>query len=169
MQVRRLSTATLLAAGLVAMVGCGTSAEKTVVVRGKLMKGGAPFTSKEATGGKALPPGDPGIYIRFVRVGGTPGEEFPGAVDPSSGTFEVRGNTGKGIPPSKYKVTVHAGAFGMDAGKAIAVAAPKVGPQAPDAPGIGGGPDMYGKPIHTQEVDVPEAGLPDLVIDIKGK
>jgi len=168
-----MNSRTFLAVGLLApvmglLVGCGTPAEKTVTVKGRLTKGGAPYTVKEATGGKSLPPGDPGIRMQFVRTT-TKGEEtFNGAVDGNTGSFEALGVTGKGIPPGKYTVTVFAGAYGAESER------PSGGGGGGAPPVAGGGSSgetfsMQGRPVHKQDVDIPDAGTTDLVIDIKGK
>lgn len=40
-----------------------------------------------------------------------PGEQFPATVK-DDGTFRVPGNKNKGIPPGKYRIALHKGAFG---------------------------------------------------------
>src|SRR5206468_6318521 len=136
----------------------------------KLVKGGVPFTSKEANGGKPLPPGDAGIRVKLTRTGGSGEEDFDVGVDGNTGTFEAIGKAGKGVPPGHYKLSVYAGAFGANAGagKGGGGGPPKGGPPIGGAPSIGGTGDMLGKPIHTQDIEVPDAGVTDLVIDIKG-
>jgi hypothetical protein len=82
--------------------------------------------------------------MQFARTSTSGEEQFDAAVDGSTGTFVARGNAGKGIPPGHYTVTVTVGAFGMDSGK-------------------------DGKPLHKQDVDIPDTGATDLVIEIRGK
>ena len=140
MNRRMLLAAGFLAPVLAVLTGCGSSSEKVVTVKGKLMKGGVPFTSKEANGGKPLPPGDPGIRVKFSRAGTGGEEDFDIAVDGNSGTFEAIGKAGKGVPPGHYKLSVYAGAFGADPGKKGSGGGgpPKGGPPGPG--GGGGGP-----------------------------
>lgn len=173
MNMRSMLATGVLAPVLVFLAGCGSASEKTVSVRGKLMKGGVPFTAKEANGGKPLPPGDPGIRVKLSRTGTSGEEDYDVGVDGNTGTFEALGKGGKGVPPGHYKLSVYAGAYGSGLGKGDTSGGgpPKGGPPMAggDAPSIGGPSDMSGRPIHTQEIDVPDSGLTDLVVDIKGK
>jgi hypothetical protein len=101
----RIVCALALLAGL---AGCGKS-DQHVKIKGKLVKGGAPYQPKI----EGLPPGDNGLRVGFIRTdGGREGEDFYAKVDPATGAFEVPGPDGKGIPPGKYKVTVRSGAVG---------------------------------------------------------
>lgn len=101
----------LLAAGLLVTLlpACGGSGPKVVAVKGKLLNNGQPVKPAGPT-----PPGDPGVKIELftLKPDNTLGESFNAAVTPADGTFTVPG-AGKGIPPGKYRVSVHVGAYGM--------------------------------------------------------
>ena len=153
------------------IVGCaGTSEEPTVPVRGKILKGGLPFSPQSMIKGP-LPPGDPGAKIVFKRMGGSKaGEEFHGTIDPNTGDFEVPGNTGKGIPESRYQVTLYVGAFGVSEEKPSGRSGP---PGA--APPIGGGGGStgeglsLGKQVFQDEIEIPAGGKTDIVLEIDKK
>jgi hypothetical protein len=88
--------------------GCNKS-ESVVKVKGKILKNGLPYQPKT----EGLPPGDRGVKMNFIRLGGDKaGEEYPVTVD-ANGNFEAIGLEGKGIPPGKYRITIHEGPFGM--------------------------------------------------------
>lgn len=91
-----------------ALVGCGPSDVK-VVVRGRLLENGQPFTADPSKvklpKGAALPPGVQPLQIMFIPV--ERGETYIATVtDPASGKFEVTGSDGRGVKPGKYKVSV---------------------------------------------------------------
>jgi hypothetical protein len=143
--------------------GCGgSSGTKTVSVKGRLVaKDGTAF-KLQRPGNQPLPPGDPGIRVKFTRVGETPpGEDasYNASVNGEDGTFEVPGKANKGIPPGKYLVTVAIGAAGELSGKGP----PKGGP-----PGSGA-PSMDGIEVAKKEVTVPDDGVSDLTIEVSPK
>lgn len=106
MQVVRHGWPVLVA--LVWVVGCG-SAEKTVAVRGSVLKGGKAYTFST----QGLPPGDRGIRLEFIAQSSQgAGERHSAAYKADDGTFKVsKGNT-TGLPPGMYRISVHRGAFG---------------------------------------------------------
>lgn len=98
--------------------GCGgTSDSGRVVVKGRLLENGKPFTLDTAKLLGAAQKGDypppPGIQpnsvlqITFISLEGN--ETHLATVNPEAGTFEVRGPDGKGIKPGRYKIAVTAG------------------------------------------------------------
>jgi hypothetical protein len=167
--VRVLGPGGLVALIGLAVLGCGgTSEEPTFPVRGKILKGSLPFSPQSMIKGP-LPPGDPGAKIVFKRMGGSrAGEEFHGSIDPNTGDFEVPGNTGKGIPESRYQVTLYVGAFGVTEEKPSG----RSGPPG-SAPPIGGessgGGLSLGKPVFQDEIEIPAGGKTDIVLEIDKK
>lgn len=155
----------------VLIAGC-SSGVKSVPVRGKLVtKAGTPFRL-ELPPGQMLPPGDPGIRVKFIRgdeAGQRLDSQFFASVNAEEGTFEIPGNNGKGIPPGKYLVTVSVGAAGgtKDDGKKPG-GRPGGGPPAGGPPGAGA-PSMDGKEVTRTEVTIPEGGTTDLVIEVDVK
>jgi hypothetical protein len=94
---------------LFAVVGCGgggkeATAEGRVKPKGRVLKNGLPLDINAA----GLPPGDPGLQVIFIKMGTTDaGTEIPAQItDPATGSFELAGLDGKGIPPGKYRVAV---------------------------------------------------------------
>lgn len=105
-----LSTLTLLLA-----LGCSNRsqvAEGRTKPRGRVLENGLPIkidTSK-------LPPGDPGLQVTFIKIGGVDaGTEYQAVVtDSATGSFELVGIDGKGIPPGKYRVAITLAPFGSE-------------------------------------------------------
>ncbi|HSQ56658.1 MAG TPA: hypothetical protein VLM40_13025 [Gemmata sp.] len=104
----RLTYLVVLTVSLALAAGCGSSKDKTAEGRtkpkGRILENGLPVkvdTSK-------LPPGDPGLQVTFIKIGGVDaGEETDAQItDAGTGTFELFGADGKGIPPGKYRVAV---------------------------------------------------------------
>ena len=156
--VRVLGQGGLVALFGLAVLGCGgTSEEPTVPVRGKILKGGLPFSPKSMIKGP-LPPGDPGATIVFKRKGGSrDGEEFQGTIDPNTGDFEVPGNTGKGIPESRYQVTLYVGAMGTPEEQ-------RGGSESAREGGL-----TFGKQVFQDEIEIPAGGKTDIVLEIDKK
>jgi hypothetical protein len=146
--------------------GCGAPAVKTYPVKGKLVtKDGAAFKPARP-GNQPLPPGDPGIRVKFARVGDVPAGEdaiYYATVSADDSTFDVPGKANKGIPSGQYKVTVLVGAAGEGAGPAGGKGPPRGGP-----PGAGA-PSMDGKEVATKDVTVPDGGVADLAIEVSAK
>lgn len=95
--------------GLLLAVGCGGggkegTAEGRVKPKGRVLKNGLPLEINAA----GLPPGDPGLQVIFINIGtADAGTEIPAQItDPATGSFELAGLDGKGIPPGKYRVAV---------------------------------------------------------------
>ena len=104
----RLALAGLTVAAL-ALAGCGPSsgpgtAEGRTKPKGKILENGLPIKVRTEN----LPPGDPGMSVTFVAIGGTTaGEEINAQIiDAKEGTFELIGADAKGIPPGKYRVVI---------------------------------------------------------------
>ncbi|MBM3982349.1 MAG: hypothetical protein FJ304_19195, partial [Planctomycetes bacterium] len=118
--------------------GCGAPAAKTYPVRGKLVaKDGAAFKPARP-GNQPLPPGDPGIRVKFARTGEVPAGEdafYYATVNGEDSTFNVPGKANAGIPAGQYKVTVLVGAAGEGAG---GKGPPRGGPPGAGAPSMDG-------------------------------
>jgi hypothetical protein len=81
---------------VVLALGCGDSSR--VKAKGKIVKGGEPFTIAEGEGGLRL-------FLVPVTEGKDEGHHaFPVEFHADNGTFEVVGTDGKGVPPGKYRV-----------------------------------------------------------------
>lgn len=109
------TTALATAAFAVALLltGCGSRggvAEGRTKPIGRLLDGGLPIKVKTEN----MPPGDPGMQITFIRLGGvTAGEETAAQIlNAAEASFELVGADGKGIEPGKYRVAVSIGPFG---------------------------------------------------------
>jgi hypothetical protein len=75
--------------------GCGDSSR--IKAKGIVKKGGQPYL---------LPEGE-GFRIFFVPLEASDGvhfESYAAMYDPHTGSFEVQGKDGKGLPPGKYRV-----------------------------------------------------------------
>ncbi|MDW8244562.1 MAG: carboxypeptidase-like regulatory domain-containing protein [Thermogemmata sp.] len=101
---------------LLLIAGCssksGEVAEGRTKPRGRILENGLPIkidTSK-------LPPGDPGLQVTFIKLGGVDaGTEYEAVVtDSANGAFELIGKDGKGIPPGKYRVVITLAPFGSE-------------------------------------------------------
>ncbi len=99
----------LLALGFAALTGCGPTsgpgtAEGRTKPKGKILENGLPIKVRVEN----LPPGDPGMKVTFVKLGGTDaGDEINAQIiDAKEGTFELIGADAKGIPPGKYRVVI---------------------------------------------------------------
>ncbi|MCS7021217.1 MAG: carboxypeptidase-like regulatory domain-containing protein [Gemmataceae bacterium] len=103
--------------GLLLVLGCsnksgGGVGEGRTKPRGRILENGLPIkidTSK-------LPPGDPGLQVTFIKLGGVDaGTEYEAVVtDSANGAFELIGKDGKGIPPGKYRVVITLAPFGSE-------------------------------------------------------
>jgi hypothetical protein len=105
----------VLAALLAGVVGCSSNsaprpAEGRTMPKGRVLENGLPVATKS----RNLPPGDPGMKVTFIKIGGADaGEEIDAQItDASTGTFELIGPDAKGIPPGKYRVAVMLGPEG---------------------------------------------------------
>ncbi len=99
----------LLVFGFATLAGCGPSsgpgtAEGRTKPKGKILENGLPIKVRTEN----LPPGDPGMKVTFVTLGGTnAGDEINAQIiDAKEGTFELIGADAKGIPPGKYRVVI---------------------------------------------------------------
>jgi hypothetical protein len=155
---------------VVSLAGCGESGPKDVPVKGKLVApGGAAFHDKRPAD-KPLPPGDPGVRVKFtsLEAGTEPGHPHPSYlanIDPDSATFEVPGPQGKGIPAGKYRVTVYVGPAGENS-------PPSASPPSGVPPSVGNAgednPGLDGKEVSRTEVTVLPEGTTDLTITVGG-
>lgn len=100
-----------------AALGCGDSKKEEAgltIVKGKLVDGGKPFFLDQSKvplpkGAHGLPPGTEGssaLQIMFIPSDGK--GSFTAKANAESGTFEVLGDSGKGIPPGRYKIVMTA-------------------------------------------------------------
>jgi hypothetical protein len=93
----RITRGVVVAAlGLVVLSGCG---DGRLNARGRILKGGAPFTVPEED------------YIRVtffpVTENGTPPKNtYAADFNGADGTFRAAGPDGRGIPPGKYRVAL---------------------------------------------------------------
>jgi len=108
----RFSVIGLLIALLVfaASTGCKDgprAAEGKVIPKGRILKNGLPLKVGES-GQPGVPPGDPGLQVIFVKLGGADaGTEYNARIIPEPpGSFDLIGAEGKGIPPGRYRVMI---------------------------------------------------------------
>ena len=75
-----------------------------------ILDNGLPIKAKTGN----LPPGDPGMRVTFIRLGGVgAGTETEAQILSSEeASFELIGADGKGIEPGKYRVALSIGPFG---------------------------------------------------------
>jgi hypothetical protein len=87
----------LAAVCLVVLSGCG--GDGRLNTRGKIVKGGNPFTV----------PDEEYVRVTFFPVttdGKPPANTYAAVYDGTKGTFRAVGPDGKGIPPGKYRIAV---------------------------------------------------------------
>jgi hypothetical protein len=92
------STISFLAALSVLFVA-GCRQDGRLNVKGRIVKGGAPYTVSE----------DDTVRVTFFPVtadGSPPKNTYLAAFDPNKGTFRAVGPDGKGVPPGKYRIAV---------------------------------------------------------------
>jgi hypothetical protein len=80
-----------------ALSGCG--GDDKLRARGRVVKGGAPFTVPE----------EEYVRVTFYPIpadGGRPNNTYVATYSNGDGTFQVVGADGKGLPPGKYRVSV---------------------------------------------------------------
>jgi hypothetical protein len=82
---------------LLVLSGCG--GDGRLNAKGRIVKGGAPFTVPE------------GEYVRVIFFpvtsdGQPPKNTYIAAYDRADGTFKAVGPDGKGIPPGKYRIAL---------------------------------------------------------------
>ena len=81
-----------------AVCGCG-SGERKLKAKGRVVKGGAPFTVSA----------DEYVRVTFYPMaadGSQPKNSYVAVYDRNDGKFTVVGPDGKGVPPGKYRVAV---------------------------------------------------------------
>lgn len=88
--MRRVAGSILLTALCVVAQGCGASG---VLVDGKLVDGGAPYTLSEGEG-------------ISLTLASEDGKTSCGANVENDGTFQVKTTTGQPVPPGKYQVSI---------------------------------------------------------------
>jgi hypothetical protein len=104
----------VLLLGILLACGCsrdsGGVAEGRIKPRGRILENGLPIKIDTTN----LPPGDPGLQVTFIRIGGVDaGTEYEARItDAASGAFDLIGADGKGIPPGKYRVAITLAPFG---------------------------------------------------------
>src|SRR5262249_32488582 len=103
----RLVSGLFLVAFLLA--GCGPAKPVAYPISGQLLeKGQPPVVSQQG-----LPPGDPGVHMTFHLMNeGQQVDAYDAVVNPTDGTYTVPGIDGRGVPPGKYRISVHFGAVG---------------------------------------------------------
>ena len=115
--MRTLTRAAALTAALLVPLAGGCAGKKDEVAegrtkpKGRILDNGLPLKPKMQSN---MPPGDPGMKVVFVRLGGSDaGQEIQAVIhEPSEATFELIGVDGKGITPGKYRVAVTLGPEG---------------------------------------------------------
>ncbi len=84
---------------LVAVVS-GCSSGNNIAARGKVVKGGQPFTLSEGEGMRIV------FAPEASATGSSSYESFSAEYSGSDGTFVVRGKDGSGLPAGKYNVSL---------------------------------------------------------------
>ena len=114
----RWGVAFVALAGFVVMAaGCNDGQPKPeagkTIPKGRILKNGLPLKPTEKTLAN-MPPGDPGMEVVFIKVGGADaGEEIPARIkDEPPGSFDLVGAEARGIPPGKYRVAITLGPVG---------------------------------------------------------
>jgi hypothetical protein len=105
--IARLVSFALLFAVVLVFAGCKSkdkTAEGRTKPKGRILENGLPIKVDMAK----LPPGDPGLQVTFIKIGGVDaGDEVNALItDASTGAFELIGADAKGIPPGKYRVAI---------------------------------------------------------------
>ncbi|MCS6864979.1 MAG: hypothetical protein RMJ56_06800 [Gemmataceae bacterium] len=100
---------------LFVVVGCSNPApvaEGRTKPRGRILDNGLPIKVDTSN----LPPGDPGLQVTFIKIGGVDaGTEYEATItDSTNGSFELIGTDGKGIPPGEYRVAIVLAPFGSN-------------------------------------------------------
>lgn len=108
-----LASAALL--GFILLSGCSKDsgvAEGRTKPRGRILENGLPIKVETTD----LPPGDPGLQVTFIKLGGVDaGTEYNARItDAANGSFDLIGADGKGIPPGKYRVAITLAPFGSE-------------------------------------------------------
>lgn len=137
-------------------------------MKGKLITPSGEVFHDQRPADKPLPPGDPGVRVKFTSLDvssekGQPSQSYIARIEPDSGTFEVPGPKGEGIPAGKYRVTVYLGAIGETPTVAQRPSTPTVENATEDDPGLDG------REVTRIEVTVPPEGLSELTITISPK
>ena len=104
---RQLRAALAAVSMLLAFLSSGCGRSNDIPVSGKLVKGGKPYT----------PPAGQRIVLTFYVMDakdadGTPlpaDQAFVTSFDQTTGTFQVPGANGSGIPPGKYRIGIFQG------------------------------------------------------------
>jgi hypothetical protein len=89
----------LLIAALGLLVLCGCGGDGRLNARGRIVKGGTPFTVPE----------DEYVRVTFFPVtadGSPPRNTYAASYNGTDGTFRAVGPDGKGIPPGKYRIAI---------------------------------------------------------------
>lgn len=81
---------------LVVLSGCG---DGRLNARGRILKGGAPFTVPEAEYVRVT-------FFPVTEDGKPPRNTYAAVYNGTDGTFRAVGPDGRGIPPGKYRVAV---------------------------------------------------------------
>lgn len=164
LSARLITTVLLLALGCSVLTGCNPS-KQTTIVKGKLVANGAPYAPPMPAIAAQMPKPPPGVvgpdqtaqYRPLVTINSA--THSSRAIVAADGTFELKGEEGKGIPPGEYTVTITSapppatdpfgGKLGKEspfkisvkegAGASISIDAFEVGPFLTDAPTGGAG------------------------------
>jgi hypothetical protein len=79
------------------LVGCSNS--PNIKAKGRVLKGGQPFTTQPGEGLRI-------ILAPMAAPATGQYDSFAAEFDPSNGSFRVRGKDGTGLPPGKYRVSL---------------------------------------------------------------
>ena len=98
-----ISLRTSAAAALCATLLTGCGGDGLLKTKGRVLKGGVPFTLKE---------GDLGIFFYPLGGDGKLGTTvYPAFFNAADSTFHVTGNDRRGMPPGRYRLPRRAASF----------------------------------------------------------
>jgi hypothetical protein len=100
-----LSAVCFVLAVLVPVLGGCKSGNRGLILTGQLVENGTPLRAST----EGLPPGTRPIQVVFHTIpaeGQLGSEAFSSQVNSDSGEFTLKGPSGKGIPPGKYRISV---------------------------------------------------------------
>jgi hypothetical protein len=89
----------LLTAALCLIFVCGCNGNGRLNTRGRIVKGGTPFTVPEAEYVRVT-------FFPVTEDGKPPKNTYAATYNGAEGTFRAVGPDGKGIPPGKYRIAV---------------------------------------------------------------
>jgi hypothetical protein len=111
LSARLLTMGLVLALGCLVATGCNQG-KQTTIVKGKLVAGGASFSPPLPAMASQLPKPPPGVvgpdqtaqYRPRLTINSS--GHSSQAIIAADGTFELKGEQGKGVPPGEYTVSI---------------------------------------------------------------